>query len=100
MDAETAEVSRDFSVWMKMENDNKKVKVYSTPSCPWCHKAKEFLEEHKIKFEEHDVSADQDAAKKMFEKTGQMSVPVIEVGDEAVVGFDKNKLKKVLGISG
>ena len=83
-----------------MNSEEKKVKVYSTPACPWCHKAKDFLKENKIKFEEHDVSADEKAAKRMFEKTGQMSVPVIEIGDEFVVGFDKNRMKNLLGISG
>ena len=83
----------------KTEEDAKKVKVYSTPVCSWCHKTKEFLQENKIQFEEVDVSSNQEAAKEMFEKTGQMGVPVVEIDGETIVGFDKNKLKKSLGIS-
>ena len=87
------------SVEDKTEENAKKVKVYSTPVCPWCHKVKEFLQEKKVQFEDFDVSANQGAAKEMFEKTGQMGVPVIEINGETIVGFDKNKLKKSLGIS-
>jgi len=75
-----------------------KVKVYSTPTCPWCHKVKEWLTEHKIEFEEIDVSIDMDSAKEMVEKTGQMGVPVIEIDGKYVLGFDVNKLKQLLKI--
>ncbi|MBW2995547.1 glutaredoxin family protein [Candidatus Woesearchaeota archaeon] len=73
-----------------------KVKIYSTPTCPYCTMAKEFLKENKIEFEDIDVAANQEAAKEMVEKSGQMGVPVIIVGDEIIVGFDKEKLKKAL----
>lgn len=73
-----------------------KVKIYSTPTCVWCHKAKEFLQESKIPFEDINVAADQKAAQDMFSKSGQMGVPVIDVGGEIIVGFDKNRLKKAL----
>lgn len=75
-----------------------KVRVYSTPTCPFCTMAKEFLKEHKIEFEDVDVLADQEEAKKMIEKTGQMGVPVIDVDGKAVIGFDKDKLKELLKI--
>ena len=74
-----------------------KVKVYSTPTCPWCHKTKEFLQENNIEFEDINVAADQKAAQEMFQKSGQMGVPVTEINGEIIVGFDKNKLKKALG---
>ncbi len=76
----------------------KKVKVYSTPACPYCRMAEDFLKEHSVEFEHVDVSVDKDAAKEMIEKSGQMGVPVISVDDEIVIGFDRDKLKELLGI--
>lgn len=75
-----------------------KVKVYSTPTCFWCAKAKEFLNEHKIKFEGFDVSMDREAARQMIKKSGQMGVPVIDIGGKIIVGFDEVELKKILKI--
>jgi len=75
-----------------------KVKVYSTATCPWCHKAKEWLKEHKIKFTNVDVGTDQKAADKMVEKTGQRGVPVIEIDGKMIVGFDEKAIKKALGL--
>jgi glutaredoxin-like YruB-family protein len=74
------------------------IKVYSTPLCPWCIKAKEFLKEHKIKFENIDVSRDVKAAHEMVKKSGQMGVPVIEIDKEIIIGFDEEKLKRILKI--
>jgi glutaredoxin 3 len=79
-----------------MITKTKVVKVYSTPSCPWCVKAKDFLKAHKIKFEDIDVSADMEAAQEMIDKTGQMSVPVIDIDGEIVFGFDEARLKDLL----
>ena len=90
--------ARESSEKAEKSKGGRKVKVYSTPTCPFCTMAKEFLKEHKIEFEDVDVSADQEEAKKMVEKTGQMGVPVIEVDGKTVVGFDKDKLKEMLGI--
>ncbi|MFH1448122.1 MAG: glutaredoxin domain-containing protein [Candidatus Micrarchaeota archaeon] len=73
------------------------VKVYSTPTCPYCNMAKSYLKEHDIQFTEVDVAADQDAAKQIVEKTGQMGVPVIEIDGKYVIGFDKDALKKEIG---
>jgi glutaredoxin-like YruB-family protein len=78
--------------------EGKKVKVYSTPTCPWCHKAKEFLKEHKVDFEDIDVASNHDAAHEMIEKSGQTGVPVIEIDGEIVVGFDRARLSELLGI--
>jgi len=75
-----------------------KVKVYTTPICPYCVALKEFLKENKIEFEEIDVSQDEMAAKEMIEKTGQTGVPVLEIDGEFVVGFDKEKIKKLLNL--
>lgn len=76
----------------------KKVTVYSTPTCPFCIRAKQFLKENNISFEDIDVSADHDKAQEMMKKSGQMGVPVIMIEKEMVVGFDKDKLKELLGV--
>ena len=73
-----------------------KDKVYSTPTCPYCHAAKEFLKENKIAFEDIDVSKNQDQAQEMIEKSGQMGVPVIEIDGTIIVGYDKEAIKKAL----
>ena len=76
----------------------KKVTVYSTPTCPFCIRAKQFLKESNIEFEEIDVSEDQNKAQEMIARSGQMGVPVIDVEGKIVVGFDKEKLREALGI--
>ncbi len=77
---------------------NKKVMVYSTPTCPFCMMAKRFLKENNIDFEDIDVSADQTKAREMVQKSGQMAVPVLDVNGEIIVGFDREKIKKALGL--
>ena len=72
------------------------VKVYSTPTCPYCDMAKKFLAENKIKFENIDVSRDQEAAEEMVQKTGQSGVPVIDIDGKIIIGFNKEALKKAL----
>lgn len=74
------------------------VKVYSTPTCPWCHRVKDFLKEHDISFDDVDVSIDQDAAREMVEKTNQVGVPVVEVDGQMIVGFDQVKLEEIFGL--
>lgn len=75
-----------------------KVKIYSTPSCPWCIKIKDFLKEHKIPFTDIDVASDEKAGKEMVKKSGQMGVPVIDIDGTIIVGFNEAKLKKALKI--
>ena len=77
---------------------DKKVKIYSTPTCPFCMMAKKFLKENNIDFEDIDVSTDQAKAKEMVQKSGQMAVPVIDIDGEIIVGFDKEKIRKALGL--
>lgn len=77
-----------------------KVKVYSTPTCPWCHKAKEFLKKNKIEYEDINVAENEKARDEMIEKSGQMSVPVIQIGNEMIIGFDEEELKKKLKTKG
>jgi glutaredoxin-like YruB-family protein len=76
----------------------KKVKVYSTATCPYCVRAKEFLKENSVVFEDVDVASDQQAAEEMIKKSGQMGVPVIDIEGEIIVGFDKDRIKSSLGI--
>ncbi|MBC7074294.1 glutaredoxin family protein [Candidatus Parcubacteria bacterium] len=75
-----------------------KIKIYTTPTCPFCQMAKEYLKEKGFEFEEIDVSIDERAAQEMIEKSGQMGVPVIEIDDQIVIGFDKEKIDKILNI--
>ena len=72
------------------------VKIYTTPTCPWCKKTKEFFKENNVEYEEVDVTANQEAQKQMIDKSGQMGVPVIEIDGEIIVGYDVEKLKKAL----
>lgn len=73
-----------------------KVKVYSTPSCPWCTKAKEWLKEKGIDFEDINVMEDRNAANEMISKSGQTGVPVIEIDDDIIVGFDLDRIEAAL----
>ena len=74
------------------------IKVYSTPTCPWCHKAKDFLNEKGVEFEELDVSSNEEARHEMVEKSGQMGVPVLDIDGTIIVGFDVEKIKSPLNI--
>ena len=62
-------------------------------------RAKDFLNENNIKFEAKDVGSDREAAKEMVEKSGQMGVPVIVIDDEVIVGFDEERIRKLLNIN-
>ena len=73
-----------------------KVTVYSTPTCPWCVKTKEFLKENNIPYQEINVAADHKAAQDMIEKSGQMGVPVTDIDGTIIVGFDKGAIKRAL----
>ena len=72
------------------------ITVYTTPQCPWCHKAKEYLESHGVDYEEKNVAEDREAADKMIDLTGQRSVPVISKGGLYVVGFSPENIDKLL----
>ncbi len=75
-----------------------KVTVYSTPTCPWCHKAKEWLTEHNIAFKDVNVAVDEKARNHMIEASGQMGVPVVEIDNQIIIGFNEAKMKKALGV--
>ncbi|MFH1509676.1 MAG: glutaredoxin domain-containing protein [Candidatus Nealsonbacteria bacterium] len=74
------------------------VRVFSTPACPYCFTLREFLKDNKIEFEDIDVASDDKAREEMIEKSGQMGVPVIDINGEFIVGFEKGKISKLLGI--
>jgi len=75
-----------------------RVRVFTTPMCPFCYVLKEFLREHKIDFEEIDVSKDEKARDEMIKKSGKLEAPVIEIDGKIVVGFDKEKIVRLLNI--
>lgn len=77
---------------------DKKVKIYSTPTCPYCIRVKQFMKENGVNFQDIDVSRDQDAAQEMIKRSGQMGVPVVDIDGQLIVGFDKEKIKSSLGI--
>lgn len=74
------------------------VTIYSTPSCHFCHMAKEFFKENNVAYTEYDVASDVDKRKEMIEKSGQMGVPVIIIGEELIVGFNKPQIAQLLGL--
>ena len=74
------------------------VKVYSTSTCPWCVKTKEFLKASNIKYKDINISFDEKARNEMFDKSGQFGVPVTDVNGTIIVGYDKEALKKALKI--
>ncbi|MBU2539858.1 glutathione S-transferase N-terminal domain-containing protein [Patescibacteria group bacterium] len=75
-----------------------KVRIFSTPSCVYCVTLKEYLKSHNISFEYIDVSLDEQALNEMIEKSEQMSVPVIDINGEFIVGFDKKRINELLKI--
>jgi glutaredoxin 3 len=77
---------------------DKPVTIYSTPTCHFCQMSKEFFKEHGINYTEFNVANNLERRQEMIQKSGQMGVPVIFVGDELVVGFDKEKLSELLDV--
>ena len=76
----------------------KNVTVYSTPTCHFCHATKEFFKEHNVAFTDYNVSEDSAKRDEMIQKSGQMGVPVIDIDGEVIVGFNEEKIAKMLGI--
>ncbi|MBI2030644.1 glutaredoxin family protein [Candidatus Kaiserbacteria bacterium] len=77
----------------------KNVTIYSTPTCHFCHGAKEFFKEHNVAYTEKDVSGDAAARTEMVEKSGQMGVPLIDIEGKLIIGFDESALRKELQIA-
>lgn len=76
----------------------KNITIYSTPTCHFCQLTKEFLTEHNVPYTDYNVATDLEKRQEMIEKSGQMGVPVIFVGDDMIVGFDKEKLSQLVGV--
>lgn len=74
----------------------KNVVVYTTTTCPWCHRTKEYLSQKGVKFTEYNVSNDREKAQEMIQKSGQMGVPVITIDNNIVIGFNQPELDKLL----
>ncbi|MBI1969988.1 glutaredoxin family protein [Candidatus Woesearchaeota archaeon] len=72
------------------------VKVYSTPSCPWCHKAKEYLKSKGVPYDDINVAEDESAREEMIEKSGQMGVPVLDINGTIIVGFDREAIEQAI----
>lgn len=72
-----------------------RVTVYSTKTCPWCDRAKEYLTSHNVPYVDKDVASDYEAAMEMVRRTGQQGVPVIATEDEVIVGFDQARLARL-----
>lgn len=76
----------------------KQVKVYSTPTCPWCRRTKEFLHTNNIPFQDFDVGSNKAARDEMVRKTGQLAVPVVDINGDISVGFDEKWLRQKLNL--
>ena len=76
----------------------KEVKVYSTPTCPWCKRTKKFLEDNGIEYQDFNVAEDKAAREEMINKSRQLGVPTIIIDDELMVGFNEAQLKEKLGL--
>ena len=74
------------------------VKLYTTPACPYCYTLKEFLKQHQVAFEEIDISQDEKTRDEIIKKSGAIGAPILEIDGEIVVGFDKEKIVKLLKI--
>ncbi len=80
------------------EGRRHRVLVFTTPTCPWCTRAKSYLRSRGVRFREVDVARDPAAARDLMRRTGQMGVPVVEIDGKPVVGFDQAKIDRLLGL--
>lgn len=74
------------------------VTIYSTPTCHYCQQAKAFFQENSIAYTEHDVQEDEVKRNEMIQKSGQMGVPVIFIGEEMIIGFEEGRVRELLGL--
>ncbi len=72
--------------------------IYSTPTCPYCVKVKDYLKSKNFDYKDYDVSTDKTKLDEMIQKSDQMGVPVVEIDENIIIGFDKNEIDKILGI--
>ncbi len=76
----------------------KNITIYSTPSCHFCHMAKDYFKANNLSYTDHDVASDPKLREELVTKSGQMGVPVIFIDDEMIVGFDQPKIVQLLGL--
>ena len=81
------------------ENMNKKIEIFSSPTCHFCKDLKAFLDEKNIEYIDYDVSANEEYRNQLVERSQQLGVPVTFIGDEMIIGFDKPKIMELLGIT-
>ena len=74
------------------------IKVYSTPVCPWCDKAKDYLKRKDVEFTAYNVQEDMEAREEMVSKSKQMGVPVLDINGTIIVGFDRKAIDEALNL--
>lgn len=79
-----------------METDKPPVIIYTSPTCVFCHMAMEYFKDHDIEYTEKDITSDKDALNYVIDTVGQAVTPIITVGKEIIVGFDRPKLEAAL----
>ncbi len=77
---------------------DKNVTIYTTPTCHFCQMSKEYFKENNVTYTEHNVATDMEKRQEMIDKSGQMGVPVVFIGEEMIVGFDKRRFDELLEI--
>ncbi len=82
----------------KAKNGKKEVIIFTTPTCPYCHMTKDYLKQKNVTYKEIDVSRDQAWAIKMVQKSGQMGVPQLWIGDQTVIGFNRPQIDMLLNL--
>lgn len=80
------------------DNAQKTITIYSTPTCHFCHAAKDFFTANNVAFTDHDVMSDLEKRQEMVQRSGQMGVPVIFIDDEMIIGFDEGRIRSLLGL--
>jgi len=79
---------------------DKQVTIYTTPTCHFCQMSKEFFKENNVAYTEYNVASDMEKRQEMIDRSGQMGVPVIFIGEEMIIGFDKKRFVENLGLGG
>lgn len=79
-----------------MDNNQKEIIIYSTPTCHYCQMAKAFFQNNNISYQDFNVAENMEKRQEMIEMTGQMGVPVIKIGDEILVGFNEGKIREMI----
>jgi glutaredoxin-like YruB-family protein len=78
---------------------DKTVTIYTTPTCHFCQMSKEYFKANNVSYTEFNVATDMEKRQEMIDKSGQMGVPVVFIGDEMIVGFDKKRFDELLGVA-